>query len=187
MVIVILSDSLYPTPIQCKGGENKMRSSTKTLVIAAMFAAVICVATLIVRIPTPMKGYMNLGDCAVLLAGWLLPPGWGFLAAGVGSGLADIFGGYPVYAPATFVIKGLMAVIAHLGFKGLSRFGTFAAWLLSGLIAEVVMVFGYYGFEGALYGFAPSLVNIPANAFQGLVGLIVGLILVKVFQKRIKI
>ena len=41
----------------------------------------------------------------------------GFLAAGLGSALADLFSGYVVYAPVTFVIKGLMAFIAFYGFK----------------------------------------------------------------------
>ena len=45
------------------------------------------------------------------------------------------------------------------------------------------MVFGYYVFEGFLYGFGASLVNIPANAVQGVAGLIIGTILVKIFEK----
>ena len=45
------------------------------------------------------------------------------------------------------------------------------------------MILGYFVFEGFLYGFAPSLVNIPANAVQGAAGLIVGLLLVKVFER----
>ena len=98
-----------------------MNTGAKKIVMAAMFAAIICIATFIVKIPTPMRGYMNLGDCAVLLAGWLLSPGYGFLAAGLGSALADVFGGYAVYAPATFVIKGIMAVVAHFGFRVLYR------------------------------------------------------------------
>ncbi|MBQ9931781.1 MAG: ECF transporter S component [Firmicutes bacterium] len=162
-----------------------MNTGAKKIVMAAMFAAIICIATFIVKIPTPMRGYMNLGDCAVLLAGWLLSPGYGFLAAGLGSALADVFSGYAVYAPATFVIKGLMAVVAHAGYRALSRrIGLFAAWLVSGLVAEVIMVLGYYGFEGVLYGFGPSAVNIPANAIQGAVGLVIGLILVRIFHRN---
>ena len=45
------------------------------------------------------------------------------------------------------------------------------------------MVLGYYVFEGFLYGFGASLVNIPANAVQGVAGLIIGTILVKIFEK----
>ena len=47
------------------------------LVNAAVMMALSCVLTLAVQIPTPSKGYLNLGDCAVLLGGWLLGPVYG--------------------------------------------------------------------------------------------------------------
>ena len=152
--------------------------------MAALLAALTCVATMIIKIPSPLKGYLNLGDCVVLLAGWMLPPTYGFLAAGLGSALADTFSGYVTYVPATFVIKGLMALIAFYGFKLLhSKLGNISSRIISGIVAEVVMVAGYFIFEGFLYGFGPSLVNIPANVIQGIAGLIIGTILVKVFEK----
>ena len=46
------------------------------------------------------------------------------------------------------------------------------------------MVLGYFVFEGFLYGFIPSIVNIPANAMQGLAGIILGIIIIKVFEKN---
>ena len=45
------------------------------------------------------------------------------------------------------------------------------------------MVAGYYVFEGFVYGFAPSAVNIPANGVQGAAGLILGVLLVKALEK----
>ena len=54
---------------------------TQRIVIAALLAAVTCVVTMIVKIPSPLKGYLNLGDCVVLTAGWMLSPMYGFLAA----------------------------------------------------------------------------------------------------------
>ncbi len=161
-----------------------MKNTTQKIVMAAMFAALVCVATMIVKIPSPLKGYINLGDCVVLLSGWLLSPVYGFLAAGIGSGLADIFSGYPVYAPATFVIKGAMAVVAYYGYKLLrKKLGATPSRIVSGIFAEVLMIGGYFLFEGLLYGFAPSAVNIPPNAVQGVAGLILGTLLIKVFEK----
>ena len=160
------------------------KNTTQRIVMAALLAALTCVATMIIKIPSPLKGYLNLGDCVVLLAGWMLPPTYGFLAAGLGSALADTFSGYVTYTPATFVIKGLMALIAFYGFKLLhSKLGNISSRIISGIVAEVVMVAGYFIFEGFLYGFGPSLVNIPANVIQGIAGLIIGTILVKVFEK----
>ncbi len=147
-------------------------------------AAMVCVATMIIKIPSPMKGYLNIGDCIVLLCGWLLAPGYGFVAAGLGSALADMFSGYITYAPATFLIKGSMALIAFACFKLINkRIGKLPSQIIGAVLSEIVMVLGYYVFEGFMYGFVPSAVNIPANAVQGAAGLILGIVLVKVFEK----
>ena len=149
-----------------------------------MLAALTCVATMLIKIPSPLKGYLNLGDCVVLLAGWMLNPLYGFLAAGLGSALADLFSGYIVYAPATFVIKGLMALVAFYGFKLLhNKIGNLPSRIIAGIVAELVMILGYFVFEGVLYGFGPSVVNIPTNGVQGVAGLILGCVLVKAFEK----
>lgn len=161
-----------------------MKTKTQKIVIAAMLAALTCIATMIIKIPSPLKGYLNLGDCVVLLSGWLLSPLYGFLAAGLGSGLADLISGYGVYVPATFIIKGVMAIAAYFGFRFLqNKVTNISARIVSGIVAEIIMVFGYYVFEGFLYGFGASLVNIPVNAVQGVAGLIIGTILVKIFEK----
>ena len=161
-----------------------MKTHTQKIVTGSLLATLCCVATMIIKIPSPLKGYLNLGDCVVLLAGWLLSPLYGFLAAGVGSALADVFSGYVTYAPATFIIKGLMALIAYFGFKILKdKIGNLPSRIVSGIVAEVIMVLGYFVFEGFLYGFIPSIVNIPANAVQGVAGIIIGTILIKVFEK----
>ena len=159
-------------------------NKTKKIVISAMLAALCCVATMIIKIPSPMKGYLNLGDCVVLLSGFMLSPVYGFLAAGIGSALADVFSGYIIYAPATFIIKGVMAVAAYYGSRLMQKCaGITLSRIISGIIAECIMVMGYYVFEGFMYGFAPSLVNIPANAMQGIAGIIFGVILAKFFDK----
>ncbi len=161
-----------------------MQKRTKKVVMGALLASLICVATMIIKIPSPLKGYMNLGDCVVLIAGWMLSPMYGYLAAGIGSALADVFSGYVLYAPATFLIKGLMALLAYGLYKILHKgLKNLPSRIVSGLVAEVFMVGGYYLFEGFLYGFVPSLVNIPANAVQGVAGLILSVVLMKVFEK----
>lgn len=150
-----------------------------------MMAALCCVVTMILKIPSPMEGYLNLGDAIVLLSGWLLGPWYGFFSAAIGSALADVFAGYVLYAPATFVIKGLMAYAGYRIYKALiKRTKDIPSRILSGFIAEIIMVAGYYIFEGFVYGFVPSLINIPANALQGVCGMIAGIILVKVFEKN---
>ncbi len=161
-----------------------MRKVTRRIVFAAMFAALACVATMIIKIPSPLNGYINLGDCIVLAAGFLLSPFYGFLAAGLGSALADLFAGYAAYAPATFLIKGVMALIACFGVRLLAkRMKKTLARSLCAIVAEIVMIGGYFLFEGVLYGFGASLVNIPANAVQGAVGIILGVLLTTALER----
>ena len=162
-----------------------MKTRTEKIVMASLFAALCCVATMIIKIPSPLKGYLNLGDCVVLLSAWIFPPAYGFLAAGIGSALADIFSGYVIYAPATFIIKGLMALVAFYGFKILDgKMPKISAQIISGAVAEIIMILGYFVFEGFMYGFGVSLVNIPANAVQGVAGLVLGICLIKIFEKN---
>jgi uncharacterized membrane protein len=162
-----------------------MKSKTQKIVFAALLASLVCVATMIIKIPSPLKGYINLGDCVVLLCGWTLSPMYAFLAAGIGSALADLFAGYVVYAPVTFLIKGVMALVAYFALKMINKkTGSVVACITGGVIAEIVMVLGYYVFEGFMYGFIPSLANIPANAVQGVAGIIFGVVLYKIFDKN---
>lgn len=161
-----------------------MKNTTKKIVMAAMMASLACVATMIIKIPSPLQGYINLGDCIVLLSGFMLSPIYAFLAAGIGSALADILSGYVLYAPITFIIKGAMAIVAFYGFKILSKkCGKPWSRIISGIVAEIIMILGYFVFEGIMYGFAASIVNIPANAVQGAAGLVLGVILAKIFEK----
>lgn len=150
-----------------------------------MLASLVCVTTMIIKLPSPLGGYINLGDCIVLLCGWMLGPVYAFCAAGIGSALADLFSGYVLYVPATFLIKGLMALLAWLLFKELSKhIKPFFARLWGGISAEIIMIGGYLLFESFIYGFKPSLVNVPANAVQGSSGIIIGMILITVFEKK---
>ncbi len=159
-----------------------MKNKTRKIVLSSLLAALVCVATMLIKIPSPLKGYVNLGDCVVLLSGWILSPLYAFLTAGIGSALADIFAGYVIYAPVTFLIKGVMALICCYGVKAIKK-KPLVSKVVSGAIAEIIMVGGYYIFEGFMYGFIASAVNIPANAIQGIVGIVLGIVLIKVFEK----
>ena len=68
------------------------------------------IATTFFKIPNAM-GYIHLGDGFVLLAAIILPKKYACFAGGVGAGLADIYGGYAVWAPWTLVIKIVMVLL----------------------------------------------------------------------------
>ena len=154
----------------------------RKLVLSALLAALCCVATMVVQIPSPMQGYVNLGDCFVLLSGWMLGPWYGFAAGGIGSMLADVLLGYAHYAPGTLVIKGLMAMTAALILRRMN--GSSAGRVLGGVAAELLMVAGYFGYASLLLGKGlAAAASIPGNLVQGAAGLAAGLMLMAVMVR----
>ena len=169
---------------------NKSKRSTASkLTFTAIFAALICVSTFMIKIPVPAtQGYIHFGDIFVMLSGIFCGPGYGLLAAGTGSGLADLFSGYVIYAPVTFVIKAVGCIAVSYIFRSfVKRAGNTtsgrrkgisyshqaetsgspaAAIIISGIAFTAILVGGYYLFEVILYGQA-ALLEIPMNALQG--------------------
>lgn len=155
-----------------------MKNNTKKLVLSALFAALVCVATMIIKIPTPgTNGYIHPGDVMVILSGILLGPVPGFFAAGIGSALADVLGGYSVYAPITFVIKGMVALCGAWAYRGIVHKSKNASLVVCGLINMVFVVGGYFGFEALLYQVPVALAGIPANLIQTGSGLVLTFVL----------
>ena len=156
-----------------------MNNNLKKLILAALFAALSCVATMSIRIPTPgTGGYIHPGDAIVILSGVILGPVWGFLAGGIGSALSDLIGGYFVYVPITFMIKGLVALAAGLLYQkvGKTQKSRYAAVILGGVADIILVAGGYFVCEYFIYG-AGAAASIPANIIQGIGGLVISCIL----------
>lgn len=155
--------------------------STKKLVMTALFMALTMVATLFIRIPLPL-GYVNLGDAFVFLSVFILGPLYGTVAAGVGSGLADLFG-YITYAPGTLVIKSLMAILAWLVYQALVKTTKkrVLAEIAAGVVGAVIMAFGYFFYEWMFFETAAvAIVNVPWNLLQGAVGVAISVAVMRV-------
>ena len=156
-----------------------MNNNLKKLILAALFAALSCVATMSIRIPTPgTSGYIHPGDAIVILSGVILGPVWGFLAGGIGSALSDLIGGYFIYVPITFVIKGLVALAAGLLYQkvGKNQKSRYIAVILGGVADIILVAGGYFVCESFIYG-AGAAASIPANIIQGVGGLVISCIL----------
>ena len=156
-----------------------MNNNLKKLILAALFAALSCVATMSIRIPTPgTGGYIHPGDAIVILSGVILGPVWGFLAGGIGSALSDLIGGYFIYVPITFVIKGLVALAAGLLYQkvGKNQKSRYIAVILGGVADIILVAGGYFVCEFFIYG-AGAAASIPAIIIQGTGGLVISCIL----------
>lgn len=155
-----------------------MKTNTKKLVMSAMFAALTCIATMIIKIPIPAaSGYIHPGDAVVILSGIFLGPVSGFFAAGIGSAMADLLSGYAIYSPISFVIKGLVAFLVAMAYRFLIQKAKVAALLCSGIINLCLVVAGYFCYEAVLYGVPAALPGIVANIIQGGAGLVLTFVL----------
>lgn len=164
-------------------------SKIRKLVLAALMAALCTIMTMVIQVPSPMQGYVNLGDCAVLMSAWVLGPLYGGAAAGIGSALADLLSGYAHYVPGTFAIKLVMAVAAALIFraatkKGLSAFSVLLGQIVGGVVAEVIMVLGYFAYASLWLGKGlAAAASIPGNIVQGVFGLVAATVVYTVLSR----
>lgn len=154
------------------------KENLRNVVLTALFAALAYVATTVIQIPIPATGgYINLGDCVVLLGAFLLGPLYGAIAGGIGSALADVLSGYAHYALGTFVIKASMAVVAALIFKSLKskiKIGS----PIAAVAGEIIMIFGYFIYESIFLGYGlGAAAAIPGNAIQGIAGAVSSVLL----------
>lgn len=156
------------------------------IVLTALFAALAYVATSIIRVPTVgTQGYVNIGDSIVLLSAWLIGGVYGALAAGIGSALADLLAQYVTYVPGTFIIKFLMAFVAYLIFTALKKtnINKVVAYIVSGVVAELIMVFGYFLYESTILGYGlAAAASIPSNFIQAGTCLVIGYIAIGILE-----
>ena len=151
------------------------RRKLKRMVRGGLFAAVVALMTAAVKLPVPATGgYVHPGDGAIFLAAYLMGP-WAAVPAAVGSALADILGGYAVYALPTALIKGAMGWIAGRMIAEKKPLGNALVFVL----CELIMVIGYFAFEWAMYGAGAAVGAVVPNLIQGAAGAALGIFMTK--------
>ena len=170
-------------------GSSRSEKNDNTLIFVttAMMTAMVMIATTFFKIPNVM-GYIHLGDGFVLLAAIILPKKYACFAGGVGAGLADIYGGYAVWAPWTLVIKIVMVLIVQLFFDFLTKrasngkhiakiAGIPFAELFAYVLAVLWTVSGYYIAQGFISGnWIAPVADVPGNVLQAAVGSIIAIL-----------
>jgi uncharacterized membrane protein len=156
--------------------QNKYKpSKTFKIAAAAIFAALVAVATLLFVLPIPAtSGYFNLGETIIYISTLLLGPFVGAVA-GAGASIADILSGYGQFAPGTFAIKSIEGFLVGIIFQKLNN--KTKNITLSAVIAVLVggfeMVVGYFLYEmtALAYPMGLAAAEVPFNIVQMLIGL----------------
>jgi len=158
-------------------------SKTSGLVYTALMICLVLLGTVLFRIPVPMtQGYVHLGDTMIFLGALMLGKRHGAAAAGLGSALADILGGFAFWAPWTLIIKFLMAFVTGLILersarsrkhnRSADRLVKLAAMTAGGIL----MCAGYLAAGTVMYGsFALAVVGLPWNIGQVIVGMVLSM------------
>jgi uncharacterized membrane protein len=157
-------------------------TKVKDMVYTALFAALVCVATFIIKVPLPVTGgYVHIGDGFIFLAVILIGKKNGAWAGAIGSALADIIGAYSFYALPTFIIKGVMALIMGTMIEKLPAIKH--KWVAGAVTGSIWQVLSYYVVGSLMVGnFLTTISEIPGNTFQSAVGIIVSAAALAVFK-----
>ncbi|WAM34619.1 ECF transporter S component [Caldicellulosiruptor morganii] len=170
-----------------------MGQKTRFWVFSGLLAAAVFVLTFTIKIPLP-AGYFNIGDVIIMLASILFGKGIGFLAGSFGSALADVTSGYLIYAPFTFIVKGLEGYICGIVFESLKKDKKeIPGFIISSILSGIWMAAGYFLSEAFVlkylssalnvnrdlqFGLKTALVNFPFNLLQGILSAVITIILV---------
>ncbi|WP_320128093.1 ECF transporter S component [uncultured Sphaerochaeta sp.] len=146
------------------------------IAVVAVLTAVVVVFTMIVRIPTA-KGYLNLCDVAICFTAFTFGPWTAFIAAGLGTALADLISGYAQWAPISFVVHGLEGLlVALIVGQQAGRVIPFFKKVLAGLVCMATVSIGYFLLSAIfISGFSVAAAEIPGNLIQSGVGAVLGL------------
>lgn len=178
---------------------KKQSISTKTLVVAALMAALtVAGSALRVTMPIDIAGTtsFHLGNIMCALSGILLGPWMGGLAAGLGSAIYDIMN--PLYISEcwiTFLTKGALGLAAGLVI-GKKDFGygkaVIAAAVGSVTYAVLYLAKSYFWSGLLMKGLTPDaawltvIAKLPATTFNAVVSIIFAPILAMAIKQALK-
>ena len=150
------------------------QSTAFKIAAAAIFAALVAVATLTFIIPIPAtSGYFNLGETIIYSAALLLGPAVGAIA-GAGASIADTLVAAQ-FAPGTLAIKAIEGFLVGFLFRKLYQKtkNTIISASIASAIGGLEMVIGYFLYETLALGYPAelALLEVPFNVFQMLIGL----------------
>jgi len=149
------------------------KNDIRKITYGGVLTGLVFVSTMFLKIPNGFQGYINLGDGVIFASALLLGPFAGIVGA-LGSALADLFAGYPIYAPGTFVIKGVMGLVAGILLLKTKTQSYFYKGLIF-LLCEIIMVVGYFLYEILLFDLTIAIPSIFPNIIQAIAGITLGL------------
>lgn len=157
-----------------------MNLRLKKTAATGMLTAMIFVLTVVIHVPAP-TGYVHFGDVLVYVGAMLLGSPWALIAAALGEGLADIISGFPIYVPATVLIKIGLALPFVLAAKRQRQLLSLRSGMLT-VLSGALNVGGYFAAD-LIIDKSYAIVNIPGNLVQAAGSAVIFLILALALDK----
>ena len=141
------------------------KMTTKEIVITGLAVALVFTATMIhIRLPIGQGGLIHLGNIPLFLVAIIFGRKMGAIAGAFGMGLFDLMGGWTPWAPATFIIVGLMGYAVGVISE---KKDNVAGYAMAILVACAMKIVGYYIAEALIYGnWVQPVLSIPGNLIQ---------------------
>ena len=137
-----------------------------------MMTAIVFVLTRVIQVPTPIVGYIHLGDVGIFFSALAFGPLVGGVAGGLGTALADWTSPYAQWGIFSLLIHGAQGWVAGWlvmklqGVKG----------IVAAAVAGCIIVVGGYLLAGwILVGLAAALTEIPLNVVQVITGAVISI------------
>lgn len=161
---------------------------TYNLVITSMLIALVFVATLLLNIKLPITangGLVHLGTAMLFTVSILFGPKKGAAAGAVGMGLFDLVSGWTLWAPFTFLTRGLQGyIVGKIAWSRGHNGDSFGLNVLGTIISAPFMIAGYYICEAILFrSWIIPLASIPGDIVQIVIGIAVAIPACAVLKK----
>ncbi len=171
--------------------DKRVKFKTKDMVQTALLTALVFVATYFIRIQLPIMasgGLVHLGNIMLFAIAIVFGKQKGAIAGAVGMALFDLSSGWAVWAPFTFIIRGVMGyMIGTIAWSKGREGNSFRINLFALILSAIWMIAGYYISEVILYGnWIAPMASIPGNITQLVIGIIVGLPFAKILKRYVK-
>ncbi|MDW0114287.1 ECF transporter S component [Sporosarcina saromensis] len=153
---------------------------TFDLILSSMLIALVFVATLLLNIKLPISvngGLVHLGTAMLFIVSILFGPKKGAIAGAVGMGLFDLVSGYAIWAPISFVARGIQGyLIGKIAWMNGRNGNSFRFNLLATIASTPLMMAGYYLWEAVIFkSWVIPLTSIPGDLVQTVVGILIAL------------
>jgi len=167
---------------------NKSNFQTRQVVISGLLTAIVFVCTYAIQITIPglaTGGLIHLGNVALFTIAVIFGKKYGAISGACGMALFDMLSPWIIWAPGTFIIRGVMGyAVGAIANGGSKEKKSLIRLILALVLPSAWMIIGYFGYNYLLYQDLPAAVaSVPGDIVQVVAGIVIAMPAIMTFQK----